>query len=82
MEFGLFYSKKKEKKNTTNITHVNIKCFSVFLYFLQINELSHVQIPIMLMPDDFKAYSKIKVDNHLFNKYGPSSLFIQACIAC
>ncbi|KAG9347729.1 hypothetical protein JZ751_003743 [Albula glossodonta] len=33
-----------------------------------INELSHVQIPIMLMPDDFKAYSKIKVDNHLFNK--------------
>lgn len=36
----------------------------------QINELSHVQIPIMLMPDDFKAYSKIKVDNHLFNKYG------------
>ncbi|KAK3515301.1 hypothetical protein QTP70_013472 [Hemibagrus guttatus] len=25
-----------------------------------INELSHVQIPIMLMPDDFKAYSKIK----------------------
>lgn len=35
----------------------------------QINELSHVQIPIMLMPDDFKAYSKIKVDNHLFNKW-------------
>ncbi|XP_065727198.1 phosphatidylinositol 5-phosphate 4-kinase type-2 alpha isoform X3 [Phocoena phocoena] len=25
-----------------------------------INELSHVQIPVMLMPDDFKAYSKIK----------------------
>lgn len=37
----------------------------------QINELSHVQIPIMLMPDDFKAYSKIKVDNHLFNKWVP-----------
>lgn len=37
-------------------------------FFAQINELSHVQIPIMLMPDDFKAYSKIKVDNHLFNK--------------
>lgn len=41
----------------------------VFVFFFaQINELSHVQIPIMLMPDDFKAYSKIKVDNHLFNK--------------
>ncbi|KTF85193.1 hypothetical protein cypCar_00020616 [Cyprinus carpio] len=33
-----------------------------------INELSHIQIPVMLMPDDFKANSKIKVDNHLFNK--------------
>ncbi|KFO35102.1 Phosphatidylinositol-5-phosphate 4-kinase type-2 alpha, partial [Fukomys damarensis] len=36
-----------------------------------INELSHVQIPVMLMPDDFKAYSKIKVDNHLFNNWAP-----------
>ncbi len=36
--------------------------------FFQINELSHIQIPVMLMPDDFKANSKIKVDNHLFNK--------------
>lgn len=43
--------------------------FSCFFFIFQINELSHVQIPIMLMPDDFKAYSKIKVDNHLFNKY-------------
>lgn len=34
----------------------------------QINELSNVPVPVMLMPDDFKAYSKIKVDNHLFNK--------------
>lgn len=41
-----------------------VLCF----FSAQINELSHVQIPIMLMPDDFKAYSKIKVDNHLFNK--------------
>lgn len=42
--------------------------FSLLCLPAQINELSHVQIPIMLMPDDFKAYSKIKVDNHLFNK--------------
>lgn len=34
----------------------------------QINELSHVNIPVMLLPDDFRAFSKIKVDNHLFNK--------------
>ncbi|RMC04898.1 hypothetical protein DUI87_18073 [Hirundo rustica rustica] len=42
---------------------------------MQINELSHVQIPVMLMPDDFKAYSKIKVDNHLFNKENMPSHF-------
>lgn len=37
-------------------------------YYLQINELMHVTIPVMLLPDDFRAYSKLKVDNHLFNK--------------
>lgn len=41
------------------------------LLALQINELSHVNIPVMLLPDDFRAFSKIKVDNHLFNKYVP-----------
>lgn len=39
-----------------------------FNSLLQVNELSNVPVPVMLMPDDFKAYSKIKVDNHLFNK--------------
>lgn len=38
------------------------------LFSPQVNELSNVPVPVMLMPDDFKAYSKIKVDNHLFNK--------------
>uniref|UniRef100_A0A3Q2X7E8 Phosphatidylinositol 5-phosphate 4-kinase type-2 alpha n=1 Tax=Haplochromis burtoni TaxID=8153 RepID=A0A3Q2X7E8_HAPBU len=51
--------------------------FSVVMWGVNhsINELSHVQIPIMLMPDDFKAYSKIKVDNHLFNKENMPSHF-------
>uniref|UniRef100_A0A8D3DW04 Phosphatidylinositol 5-phosphate 4-kinase type-2 alpha n=1 Tax=Scophthalmus maximus TaxID=52904 RepID=A0A8D3DW04_SCOMX len=51
--------------------------FSVLMWGVNhsINELSHVQIPIMLMPDDFKAYSKIKVDNHLFNKENMPSHF-------
>jgi len=40
----------------------------LFFYFFQINELSHVTIPVMLLPDDFRAFSKLKVDNHLFNK--------------
>ncbi|XP_042750707.1 phosphatidylinositol 5-phosphate 4-kinase type-2 gamma-like, partial [Lagopus leucura] len=34
----------------------------------QINELSQVPPPVMLLPDDFKASSKIKVNNHLFNR--------------
>ena len=44
--------------------------FKIFCDFisLQSNELSHVTIPVMLLPDDFKAYSKMKVDNHLYNK--------------
>lgn len=43
-------------------------CINNAHLFFQINELSHVNIPVMLLPDDFRAYSKIKVDNHLFNK--------------
>lgn len=34
----------------------------------QINELSQVPPPVMLLPDDFKASSKIKVNNHLFHR--------------
>uniref|UniRef100_A0A3B4GV33 Phosphatidylinositol 5-phosphate 4-kinase type-2 gamma n=1 Tax=Pundamilia nyererei TaxID=303518 RepID=A0A3B4GV33_9CICH len=33
-----------------------------------INDLSQVPVPVMLLPDDFKASTKIKVNNHLFNK--------------
>uniref|UniRef100_UPI00358F057A phosphatidylinositol 5-phosphate 4-kinase type-2 alpha-like isoform X2 n=1 Tax=Myxine glutinosa TaxID=7769 RepID=UPI00358F057A len=40
-----------------------------------INELIHVPQPVMLLPDDFKAYSKIKVNNHLFNKENMPSHF-------
>lgn len=37
-------------------------------FFLQINDLNQVPVPVMLLPDDFKANTKIKVNNHLFNK--------------
>ncbi|XP_030585701.1 phosphatidylinositol 5-phosphate 4-kinase type-2 gamma-like [Archocentrus centrarchus] len=33
-----------------------------------INDLSQVPAPVLLLPDDFKANTKIKVNNHLFNK--------------
>ncbi|XP_017271228.1 phosphatidylinositol 5-phosphate 4-kinase type-2 gamma [Kryptolebias marmoratus] len=32
------------------------------------NDLSQVPVPVMLLPDDFKASTKIKVINHFFNK--------------
>ncbi|XP_010741771.2 phosphatidylinositol 5-phosphate 4-kinase type-2 gamma [Larimichthys crocea] len=32
------------------------------------NDLSQVPVPVILLPDDFKASTKIKVNNHLFNK--------------
>jgi hypothetical protein len=43
---------------------------SVFMWGVHhaIRELSHISIPVMLMPDDFRAYSKIKIDNHAYNK--------------
>lgn len=49
-------------------------CVIVFINYLridhaQINDLSQVPVPVMLLPDDFKASTKIKVNNHLFNKY-------------
>lgn len=49
-------------------------CACVCIHFLssidhvQINDLSQVPVPVMLLPDDFKASTKIKVNNHLFNK--------------
>jgi len=30
-------------------------------------------MPVMLLPDDFKANIKMKVNNHLFNKYDLSN---------
>lgn len=35
----------------------------------------HVPPPGLLMPDDFKAYSKIKIDYHSFNKDNMPSHF-------
>ncbi|VDP26626.1 unnamed protein product [Soboliphyme baturini] len=50
---------------------------SVFMWGINhtITELSHVVPPRLLMPGDFKAFSKVKVDNHFFNKDNMSSHF-------
>ncbi|MED6273304.1 Phosphatidylinositol 5-phosphate 4-kinase type-2 gamma [Characodon lateralis] len=43
---------------------------SVFIWGVNhsINDLGQVPVPVMLLPDDFKANTKVKVNNHLFNK--------------
>ncbi|CAN9515251.1 unnamed protein product [Ophioblennius macclurei] len=43
---------------------------SVFMWGVNhsINDLNQVPVPVMLLPDDFKANTKVKVNNHLFNK--------------
>lgn len=50
---------------------LNLKNTNNHHFLIQLNELAHVNPPVMLMPDDFKASSKVRVDNHLFNKYVP-----------
>lgn len=71
-------------KKKFRVKHQKVKLFrasepllSVFMWGVNytINELSHVSVPVMLMPDDFKAYSKVKIDNHFFNKENMPSHF-------
>ncbi|RWS17383.1 phosphatidylinositol 5-phosphate 4-kinase type-2 alpha-like protein [Dinothrombium tinctorium] len=79
-----FQPHSKLKKKYLKPKHQKAKVFrasepllSVLMWGINytINELTHVNIPVMLMPDDFKAYTKVKVDNHLFNKENMPSHF-------
>lgn len=74
---------KQKRKNFKSI-QPKMKLFrakepllSVFMWGINhsINELANYPGKVMLMPDDFKAYSKIKVDNHNFNKENMPSHF-------
>lgn len=74
----------KLKKKHFRVKHQKVKLFranepflSVLMWGINhtINELMHVTIPVMLLPDDFRAFSKIKIDNHLFNKENMPSHF-------
>lgn len=65
------------KKKHFRVKHQKVKLFranepmlSVLMWGINhtINELSHCAVPGLLLPDHFKANSKIKVDYHLFNK--------------
>ncbi|XP_064613696.1 phosphatidylinositol 5-phosphate 4-kinase type-2 alpha-like isoform X2 [Liolophura sinensis] len=75
-------SKRKAMKvkvvpQKVKLFRANEPLLSVFMWGINhtINELSHINVPVMLMPDDFKAFSKVRVDNHLFNKENMPSHF-------
>lgn len=70
-------SKNKRKTKKKHFVQQKVEVFrasdpvlSVFMWGVNhsINDLNQVPIPVMLLPDDFKANTKIKVNNHLFNK--------------
>ena len=75
--------------STTKTKHIKVKhpkrklyrssdpLLSVFMWGINhtVRELTHISIPVMLMPDDFRAFTKIKIDNHAFNKENLPSHF-------
>ncbi|XP_054716589.1 phosphatidylinositol 5-phosphate 4-kinase type-2 alpha-like [Uloborus diversus] len=67
----------KPKYQKAKLFRANEPLISVFMWGINhtINELTHVNVPVMLLPDDFKSFSKIKVDNHHFNKESMPSHF-------
>lgn len=67
----------KPKHQKAKVFRANEPLLSVFMWGVNhtISGLTHVNVPVMLMPDDFKAFSKIRVDNHHFNKENMPSHF-------
>ncbi|XP_021335366.2 phosphatidylinositol 5-phosphate 4-kinase type-2 gamma isoform X2 [Danio rerio] len=72
---GRRLSRTKSKKK--HFVHQKVEVFwasdpilTVFMWGINhtINDLFQVPMPVMLLPDDFKANIKMKVNNHLFNK--------------
>ncbi|XP_066918785.1 phosphatidylinositol 5-phosphate 4-kinase type-2 alpha-like isoform X2 [Clytia hemisphaerica] len=67
----------KSKKKKVKAVHQKVKVFrvhdpkmAVLMWGVthSVSQLSHVPQQVMLLKDDFKAYSKIKIDNHFYNK--------------
>jgi 1-phosphatidylinositol-5-phosphate 4-kinase len=74
----------KTKTKRFKVKHPKRKLFrasepllSVFMWGVNhsVRELQHVHAPVMLMPDDFRSFSKIKIDNYAFNKENLPSHF-------
>ncbi|GAA6080301.1 phosphatidylinositol 5-phosphate 4-kinase type-2 gamma isoform X1 [Tachysurus ichikawai] len=68
---------RRTKSKKKHFVHQKVEVFrasdpvlSVFMWGINhtVSDMLHVPAPVMLLPDDFKANSKIKVNYHLFNK--------------
>uniref|UniRef100_G1SEB8 Phosphatidylinositol 5-phosphate 4-kinase type-2 gamma n=1 Tax=Oryctolagus cuniculus TaxID=9986 RepID=G1SEB8_RABIT len=64
-----------DSAQTEHTSHSAPLIAPMYVLPFQINELSQVPPPVMLLPDDFKASSKIKVNNHLFHRENLPSHF-------
>jgi len=74
----------KTKTKRFKVKHPKRKLFrsndpllSVFMWGINhtVRELQHIHVPVMLMPDDFRSFSKIKITNHAYNKENLPSNF-------
>jgi len=84
MASAVSVAKKTEKKKRLKAVQQKKRLFrsndsviSVLMWGINhsITEMAHVKIPVMLMPDEFKAFTKIRIDNHMFNKDNMPSHF-------
>uniref|UniRef100_A0A8C9WAC5 Phosphatidylinositol 5-phosphate 4-kinase type-2 gamma n=1 Tax=Scleropages formosus TaxID=113540 RepID=A0A8C9WAC5_SCLFO len=71
--YSSFRSHTKKKhfvQQKVKVLRASDPVISVFMWGVNhsIGDLNQVPVPVMLLPDDFKANTKIKVTNHLFNK--------------
>lgn len=60
----------KPKNQKSKLLRANEPLLSVFMWAINhtIKELNHVNIPIVLLPDDFEAFKKVRKDNHLYQR--------------
>ena len=81
---GLVEALSKTKTKRFKVKHPKRKLFrcndpllSVFMWGVNhtVRELQHIHVPVMLMPDDFRSFSKITIKNHAYNKENLPSNF-------
>uniref|UniRef100_A0A672I9Q1 Phosphatidylinositol 5-phosphate 4-kinase type-2 gamma n=1 Tax=Salarias fasciatus TaxID=181472 RepID=A0A672I9Q1_SALFA len=67
---GTKTKKKHFVQQKVKVFRASDPVLSVFMWGVNhsINDLNQVPVPVMLLPDDFKANTKVKVNNHLFNR--------------